>query len=110
MPGPQKLNNAVIGKKLPVIIPACFEQRHAEINLLNSVQEGLSSRMEMPDIYNLVGDKLRDTFNAQIVMISQYDPQTQENFPSLCSGERRPLAPDRMVSCGYFPGKDRPHR
>lgn len=58
----------------------CFEQRHAEINLLNSVQEGLSSRMDMPDIYNLVGDKLRDTFNAQIVMISQYDPQTRRIF------------------------------
>ena len=57
-----------------------FEQHHAEINLLNSVQEGLSSRMEMPDIYNLVGDKLRDTFNAQIVMISQYDPLTRRIF------------------------------
>jgi serine phosphatase RsbU (regulator of sigma subunit) len=53
-----------------------FNQRAAEISLINSVQEGLSSNLEMQAIYDLVGDKLRDTFNAQIVMISQYDPLT----------------------------------
>lgn len=54
----------------------CEEQQIAELALINSVQEGLSSKLEMQAIYNLVGDKLRDTFNAQVVMISQYDPQT----------------------------------
>jgi serine phosphatase RsbU (regulator of sigma subunit) len=49
-------------------------QRERELSLINSVQEGLSSKLDMQDIYDLVGDKLRDTFNAQIVMISQYDP------------------------------------
>jgi serine phosphatase RsbU (regulator of sigma subunit) len=57
-----------------------IEQRSAELGLINSVQEGLSSKLEMQAIYNLVGDKLRDTFNAQVVMISQYDPQTQQIF------------------------------
>ena len=52
----------------------CVEQRSAELALINSVQEGLSSKLEMQGIYDLVGDKLRDTFNAQVVMISQYDP------------------------------------
>jgi len=56
------------------------EQRSAELALINSVQEGLSSRLEMQAIYDLVGDKLRDTFNAQVVMISQYDPQTAKIF------------------------------
>jgi serine phosphatase RsbU (regulator of sigma subunit) len=50
------------------------EQRTAELALINRVQEGLSSRLEMQAIYDLVGDSLRDTFNAQVVMISQYDP------------------------------------
>ncbi len=55
--------------------------RHAaELALINSVQEGLSSRLEMQAIYDLVGDKLRETFNAQVVMISQYDPQTNQIF------------------------------
>jgi serine phosphatase RsbU (regulator of sigma subunit) len=34
----------------------------------------------MQGIYDLVGDKLRDTFNAQVVMISQYDPYTKKIF------------------------------
>ncbi len=55
--------------------------RHAaELALINSVQEGLSSRLGTHAIYDLVGDKLRDTFNAQVVMISQYDPQTNKIF------------------------------
>ena len=58
----------------------CAQQRQAELNLINSVQQGLSSRVEMPDLYNLVGDKLRDTFNAQVVMISQYDAARERVF------------------------------
>jgi serine phosphatase RsbU (regulator of sigma subunit) len=53
-----------------------LDQRVVELALIHSVQEGLSSKYEMQAIYDLVGDKLRDTFNAQVVMISQYDPQT----------------------------------
>lgn len=57
-----------------------IEQRAVEFALINSVQEGLSSKYEMQAIYDLVGDKLRDTFNAQVVMISQYDPQTEKIY------------------------------
>lgn len=56
------------------------EQRASELALINSVQEGLSSKLDMQSIYDLVGDKLRDTFNAQVVMISQYDPNTKKIF------------------------------
>ena len=58
----------------------CLEQRSVELALINSVQEGLSSKYEMQAIYDLVGDKLRDTFNAQVVMISQYDEQTNRIY------------------------------
>ncbi len=57
-----------------------MQQRSAELALINSVQEGLSSKLEMQAIYDLVGDKLRDTFDAQVVMISQYDPATNKIF------------------------------
>ncbi len=57
-----------------------LEQRAVELALIHSVQEGLSSNYEMQAIYNLVGDKLRDTFNAQVVMISQYDRQTNKIY------------------------------
>jgi len=58
----------------------CYKHRNAEMDLINSVQEGLTSRMLISEIYNLVGDKLRETFNAQIVMISQFDPNTNRVF------------------------------
>ncbi|MCJ7520091.1 MAG: SpoIIE family protein phosphatase [Anaerolineaceae bacterium] len=54
--------------------------RAAELSLINSVQQGLSVNLDMQSIYNLVGDKLRDTFDAQVVMLSQYDPQTKKVF------------------------------
>jgi len=53
------------------------QRRSAELALINSVQEGLSCQCDMQTIYDMVGDKLRDTFNAQVVMISQYDPLTE---------------------------------
>lgn len=62
------------------IYAQCVEQRAAELALINSVQEGLSSKLDMQGIYDLVGDKLRDTFNAQVVMISQYDSKTKKMF------------------------------
>jgi len=56
----------------------CVDQRAAELELITSVQEGLSSKLDMQGIYDLVGDKLRDTFDAQVVMISQYDLNTKK--------------------------------
>jgi len=51
-------------------------QREAELAILNSVQQGLASHLEVQDIYDLVGEKIREIFKAQIVMISFYDQET----------------------------------
>lgn len=58
----------------------CAGERAAMLALINNVQVGLSSRLDIQEIYNLVGDSLRDTFNAQVVMISQYDHVTKKVF------------------------------
>ena len=52
-------------------------QRAAELAIINSVQAGLASRLDMQAIYELVGEKLRQTFNAQVVSITTYDPATR---------------------------------
>ncbi len=49
------------------------EQRAAELTIINSVQAGLVARMDMQSIYELVGDKVRDVFDAQSVLITIYD-------------------------------------
>ena len=50
------------------------EQRTAELAVINSVQEGLAAEMDMQAIYELVGEKIREIFNAQVVDIVIYDP------------------------------------
>ena len=53
------------------------QQSNAELQIINSVQKGLASRLEMQEIYELVGEKIRETFNAQVVNIATYDRLSQ---------------------------------
>ena len=53
------------------------EQRNAELAIINSVQQGLSSKLEMQAIYELVGDKIQDIFNAQSVLIAIFNKTTE---------------------------------
>ena len=57
------------------------EQRTAELAVINSVQEGLAKELDMQGIYNLVGNRIRDLFNAQIVLIVTFDHENKlEHF------------------------------
>jgi len=53
------------------------QQSNAELQIINSVQKGLASRLEMQEIYELVGEKIRETFHAQVVNIATYDRLAQ---------------------------------
>ena len=66
------------------------EQRTAELAVINSVQEGLARELEMNAIYDLVGNKIREVFDAQAVIIATFDHETgTEHFNFLFEkGER----------------------
>ena len=49
------------------------EQGKAELAVINSVQEGLVREMDLQGIYNLVGNRIRELFNAQVVSIGTFD-------------------------------------
>ncbi|MBE2243424.1 MAG: GAF domain-containing protein, partial [Burkholderiaceae bacterium] len=49
------------------------ERRGAELAIINSVQEGLASKLDMQAIYDLVGDRIRDLFDQQSVLIGTFD-------------------------------------
>src|SRR5260221_2009630 len=49
------------------------QERVAELAIINSVQEGLASKLDVQAIYDLVGDKIRDIFDAQVEQIAVYD-------------------------------------
>lgn len=49
------------------------KQQAAELGIINSVGEGLAKQLDFQSIVDLVGDKIREVFNAQVVSISTYD-------------------------------------
>ena len=53
------------------------QQRNAELAVINSVQQGLVAQLDMQAIYNLVGDKIRDIFEAQSVFIQAFDREAR---------------------------------
>ncbi|HAC14381.1 MAG TPA: hypothetical protein DCE78_00320 [Bacteroidetes bacterium] len=80
-----------------------LKQREAELALINSVQQGLLAKKDMVEIYELIGEKLRELFDAQVTGIYTFDLDTsQEHFQYLFEdGERlfpesRPLNQIRM--------------
>jgi K+-sensing histidine kinase KdpD/CheY-like chemotaxis protein len=66
------------------------EQRTAELAVINMVQEGLAKELDMQAIYKLVGERIRDVFNAQVVVIATLDTETgMEHFQYVIEkGER----------------------
>ena len=58
-----------------------LEQREAELAVINSVQEGLVAEMDLQSIYDLVGGRIQELFDAQIVSIATLDHEnSRENF------------------------------
>ena len=72
-----------------------LEQREAELAVINSVQEGLVAEMNMQGIYDLVGDKIRDLFDAQVAAIAtfNYENKTEEFQYIFEDGERLDFSP-----------------
>ena len=74
-------------------------QRNAELALINSVQEAIAGELDAQAIYDAVGDRIRDVFDAQVVSIATVDDAgSLIQYPYLIErGERlqaepRPLA------------------
>ena len=50
-----------------------LEQKEAELSLLSSVQQALASRLDMQGIFDLIGEHVRKTFDAQAVVIRSFN-------------------------------------
>ncbi|HEU4673238.1 MAG TPA: GAF domain-containing protein [Candidatus Limnocylindrales bacterium] len=53
------------------------DQRAAELAIINSVQRGLAAELDMQSMYDLVGDKIREIFDAQVVDIGIVQPESE---------------------------------
>jgi PAS domain S-box-containing protein len=74
-------------------------QRNAELALINSVQDALAGELELQAIYDAVGDRIRDVFDAQVVDIGIYDePAGVVRFPyTIERGVRFPDEPIELL-------------
>ena len=60
------------------------EQRAAELAILNSVGEAMASQLDIKTITHLVGDKVRDIFASECVVINLYDSETNQLLAPYC--------------------------
>jgi PAS domain S-box-containing protein len=74
-------------------------QRNAELALINSVQEALAGELDLQAIYEAVGDRIRDVFDAQVVDIAMLDEASGLlHFPySIERGVRFPDEPIELI-------------
>ena len=71
-------------------------QRNAELALINSVQEALAGELELQAIYDVVGDKIQEIFDAQVVDIGVFDEAARViHFPYTI--ERGVRYPDEAI-------------
>ncbi len=75
------------------------KERAAELAIVNSVQLGLGANLDMQAMYELVGDKIAEIFDAQVVDIGLYDVESDI--------VRYPYSIERGVR---FPDEPRPIR
>ncbi len=57
------------------------DERAAELAVVNSVQQGLAQNLDIQAMYDLVGDKIGDIFDAQVVMITTYGEDEIQHLP-----------------------------
>jgi PAS domain S-box-containing protein len=74
-------------------------QRNAELALINSVQEAIAGELDPQAIYDLVGDRIREVFDAQVVSIAILDEASgQLEFPYVIErGARERVDPMQVI-------------
>jgi GAF domain-containing protein len=89
------LQNARLFDETTVLL-AETKQRATELSTVNSISKALASQLDPNDLINLVGDKLKDLFNANIVYLALLNQKSNiitfpyqygENNPPMKLGE-----------------------
>ena len=73
-------------------------ERAAELAIINSVGQALTSQLEPNAVIDLVGDKLRELFDTQFAFIALYDRQTNLiHFPYFWDVDHREIAEEPLM-------------
>ncbi len=94
----QALENARLFEETKRLL-AETDERAAELAIINSVQQGLAENLEMQAMYDLVGDKIREIFDAQVVDIGIIDRDADlMRYPyTIERGVRLPDQPTKLA-------------
>src|SRR5881394_1248683 len=70
-------------------------QRNAELALINGAQDAIAGELEPQAIYNAVGDRIQEIFDAQVVQIVTLDEAAElAHYPYVIErGKRRQIEP-----------------
>ncbi|MGB3714662.1 MAG: GAF domain-containing protein, partial [Candidatus Promineifilaceae bacterium] len=71
-----------------------LEERTSELAIINKVQEGLAAELDIQVIYDLVGDKIQEIFDAQVVFITSYDKAYEKKTPHYLREKGERFYPD----------------
>ena len=76
-----------------------LEQRNSELAIISSIQEGLAKQLDYQAIVDTVGDQLHDLFDAQVVVIVEFDLEKQETrYPYVFEKGERVFLPDSPLT------------
>ncbi|MBI5965065.1 MAG: GAF domain-containing protein, partial [Chloroflexi bacterium] len=70
------INKSKTQKELYKLAIEETRQRNSELQIINSIQQGLASKLDFQSIINLVGDILREVLNTGEIGIRWYEPGT----------------------------------
>ncbi|MFZ0343124.1 MAG: GAF domain-containing protein, partial [Gaiellaceae bacterium] len=77
-------------------------QRNAELALINGVQEAIAGELDSQAIYDAVGDRIQEIFDAQVVSIITVDDATGiSSFPYLIERGERLTVEGQLLSAGF---------
>ncbi len=81
---------------------AQLEQRAGELALINSIQQGIASKLDFQSVVEMVGDKLREVFKTDDMSIRWWDAEanTLQSLYSVEHGRHLPKRPPWPVKPG----------
>src|SRR5436309_94036 len=88
---------------------AALKQKSDELDVINSVQEALSKKMDIRAIYELVAEHILRVFNAPSLVIRTFDHSTGTEIwhYSIENGERQYVEPRPIMWANQFLIKNR---
>ena len=75
-----------------------IRQRNSELALINDVRRGLAERLEMQAMFDVMGDRIQEIFDAQVVDIGSWTRSGRMSFPyTIERGVRIPHDPMEVM-------------